>query len=68
MIENLRRDADKSMKTIDELCRTNVGLLTKNTELAKTLSTKEQAILDLEKALSEQKRLWARTLKKSSEA
>jgi chromosome segregation ATPase len=53
MIENLRKYADKSTKTIDELRSTNAELSTKNTKLAKTLSTKEQMILDLEKAPSE---------------
>jgi soluble cytochrome b562 len=46
MIEYLRKEADKSTKTIDDLS-------SKNSELAKTLSTKEQAIQDIEKALSE---------------
>jgi chromosome segregation ATPase len=50
MTENLHRDVDKSTTTIDELRSTNVEISTKNTELAKTLSMKEQAILDLEKA------------------
>jgi hypothetical protein len=50
MIENLRRGVDKSTTTTDELRSTNVEISTKNTELAKTLSMKEQAILDLEKA------------------
>jgi ABC-type branched-subunit amino acid transport system ATPase component len=53
MIENLRRGVDKSTTTTDELRSTNVEISTKNTELAKTLSMKEQAILDLEKALTE---------------
>jgi septal ring factor EnvC (AmiA/AmiB activator) len=53
MIENLRKDADKSTKTMDELHITNTKLAAKNAELAKTLSTKEQAILRLEKDLSE---------------
>jgi hypothetical protein len=47
MIENLRKDADKSTKTIDELRSVNAELSTKNTKLAKTLSTKEKAILDI---------------------
>jgi vacuolar-type H+-ATPase subunit I/STV1 len=54
MIENLHRDADKSTKTIDELRSTNIELSTKNIELAKTLSPKEQTILNLEKDLYEQ--------------
>jgi hypothetical protein len=41
MIENLRIDANKNTETIDELRNTNTELSTKNTELAKTLSTKE---------------------------
>jgi predicted nucleic acid-binding Zn-ribbon protein len=53
MIGNLRKAAYKSTKTIDELRSANNELSTKNTELVKTLSTKEQTILDLEKALSE---------------
>lgn len=46
MIEYLRKEADKSTKTIDDLS-------SKNSELTKTLSTKEQTIQDIEKALSE---------------
>jgi regulator of replication initiation timing len=46
MIEYLRKEADKSTKTIDDLSL-------KNSELTKTLSTKEQTIQDIEKALSE---------------
>jgi chromosome segregation ATPase len=46
MIENLRKEADKNTKTINELS-------SKNSELAKSLSMKEQAIQDLEKALYE---------------
>jgi chromosome segregation ATPase len=42
LIENLGRDVDKSTKTINELRSANAELSTKNTELAKTLSTKEQ--------------------------
>jgi chromosome segregation ATPase len=53
MIENLCKAADKSTKTIDVLRSANRKLLTKNTELAKSLSTKEQTILDLENTLSE---------------
>jgi predicted RNase H-like nuclease (RuvC/YqgF family) len=46
VIENLRKEADKSTKTVDDLS-------SKNSELAKTLSMKEHMIQDLEKALSE---------------
>jgi predicted RNase H-like nuclease (RuvC/YqgF family) len=46
VIENLRKEADKSTKTVDDLS-------SKNSELAKTLSMKEHMIEDLEKALSE---------------
>jgi hypothetical protein len=48
MIENLRKDHDKSLKTIEDL-RAN------NSDLAKSLSAKDRIILDLEKALTEQK-------------
>jgi chromosome segregation ATPase len=46
LIENLRKDCDKSSKVADDL-RVN------NADLAKTLSSKEQRIQDLEKALAE---------------
>jgi predicted nucleic acid-binding Zn-ribbon protein len=46
VIENLRKEADKSTKTVDDLS-------SKNSELAKTLSMKEHMIQDLEKDLSE---------------
>jgi predicted nucleic acid-binding Zn-ribbon protein len=46
MIENLRQEVDNNTKTVDELS-------SKNSELAKSLSTKEQTIQDLEKSLSE---------------
>jgi phage gp16-like protein len=48
LIENLRKDCDKSSKTAEDL-RVN------NTDLAKTLSGKEQKIQDLEKALADRK-------------
>jgi TolA-binding protein len=53
LIENLRQDIDKSTKTIEELRGVNTELSTRNSDLAKTLSSKEQKIQDLEKALSE---------------
>jgi acetyl-CoA carboxylase alpha subunit len=46
LIENLRKDHDKSSKTAEDL-RIN------NADLAKTLSHKEQKIHDLEKALAD---------------
>jgi hypothetical protein len=46
MIENLRKDHDKSSKAAEDL-RIN------NADLAKTLSSKEQNIQDLEKALAD---------------
>jgi hypothetical protein len=48
LIENLRKDHDKSIKTAEDL-RTN------NADLAKSLSSKEQKIQDLEKALTDQR-------------
>jgi predicted nucleic acid-binding Zn-ribbon protein len=48
LIENLRKDHDKSLKTAEDL-RTN------NTDLAKSLSSKEQKIQDLERALTDQR-------------
>jgi predicted nucleic acid-binding Zn-ribbon protein len=48
LIENLRKDHEKSLKTAEDL-RTN------NTDLARSLSSKEQKIQDLEKALIEQR-------------
>jgi hypothetical protein len=47
LIENLRKDHDKSSKVVEDL-RVN------NADLAKTLSSKEQRIQDLEKALASQ--------------
>jgi hypothetical protein len=46
MIENLRKDHDKSLKTTEDL-RTN------NSDLAKSLSVKDRRIQDLERALTE---------------
>jgi hypothetical protein len=46
LIENLRKDHDKPSKAAEDL-RVN------NVDLAKTLSTKEQKIQDLERALAE---------------
>jgi seryl-tRNA synthetase len=48
MIENLHKDHNKSLKTIEDL-RAN------NSDLPKSLSAKDRRILDLEKALAEQK-------------
>jgi HD superfamily phosphohydrolase len=48
LIENLRKDCDKSSKATEDLRANNV-------DLAKTLSSKEQKIQDLEKALADQK-------------
>jgi hypothetical protein len=48
LIENLRKNFDKSSKTVKDL-RVN------NANLAKTLSSKEQKIQDLERALASQK-------------
>jgi hypothetical protein len=53
MIEKLHKDSDKNAKTVDELCVSNAKLSTKNSNLVKTLSNKEQKIQDLKKALSE---------------
>jgi predicted nucleic acid-binding Zn-ribbon protein len=46
LIENLWKDHDKSSKAVEDL-RAN------NADLAKTLSSEEQKIQDLEKALSD---------------
>jgi chromosome segregation ATPase len=46
LIENLRKDHDKSLKATEDLG-------TNNTDLAKSLSSKEQKIQDLERALSD---------------
>jgi predicted nucleic acid-binding Zn-ribbon protein len=48
LIENLRKDHDKSLKTAEDL-RTN------NADLAKSLSSKDRKIQDLERALTEQR-------------
>jgi predicted nucleic acid-binding Zn-ribbon protein len=48
LIENLRKDHDKSLKTAEDL-RTNKA------DLAKSLSSKERKIQDLERALTEQR-------------
>jgi DNA repair exonuclease SbcCD ATPase subunit len=48
LIENLRKDHDKSLKTAEDL-RTN------NADLAKSLSSKDRRIQDLERALNEQR-------------
>jgi predicted nucleic acid-binding Zn-ribbon protein len=48
LIQNLRKDHDKSSKATEDL-RTN------NADLTKSLSSKEQKIQDLEKALSDQR-------------
>jgi uncharacterized protein YlxW (UPF0749 family) len=53
LIENLRKDSNRNAKVADELRASNTELSTKNSDLAKTLSNKEQKIQDLEKALSE---------------
>jgi chromosome segregation ATPase len=44
MIDNLRKDFDKNAKTVDALCVSNAELSTKNSDLAMTLSSKEQKI------------------------
>jgi hypothetical protein len=46
LIENLRKDHDKSSKVVEDLRHNNA-------DLAKTLSSKEQKIQDLERALVE---------------
>jgi predicted nucleic acid-binding Zn-ribbon protein len=56
LIENLRRNHDKSSK-IDEDLRAN------NVDLAKSLSSRERKIQDLEKALTEH---WEASRKKNS--
>jgi ABC-type branched-subunit amino acid transport system ATPase component len=53
LIENLCKDSDKNAKDVDELHVNSAELSTKNSDLAKTLSSKEQNIQDLERALSE---------------
>jgi chromosome segregation ATPase len=44
LIENLRKDSDRSAKAVDELRASNVELSTKNSDLAKSLSNNEQKI------------------------
>jgi DNA repair exonuclease SbcCD ATPase subunit len=53
MIQNLRKYVDKSITAINELCGANAELVTRNVDLAKTLSTREKTILNLEKVLTE---------------
>jgi vacuolar-type H+-ATPase subunit I/STV1 len=53
LIHNLRKDSDKVAKTVDELRVSNAKLSTKNSDLVKTLSAKEEKIQYLERALSE---------------
>jgi predicted RNase H-like nuclease (RuvC/YqgF family) len=48
LIENLHKDYNESSKTVEDL-RTN------NADLAKSLSSKEQKIQDLERALTDQR-------------
>jgi hypothetical protein len=55
LIENLRKDHDKSSKDVEDL-RTN------NVDLAKTLSNKEKRIQDLEKALADQRETSGRNI------
>jgi predicted nucleic acid-binding Zn-ribbon protein len=57
LIENLRKDFDKSSKAVDDLRVSNAGLSTRNSDLAKALSSKEQQIQDLEKVSSEQSQI-----------
>jgi hypothetical protein len=53
LIENLRKDHDKSLKTAEDLC-------TNNADLAKSLSSKDRKIQDLERALTEQREAWGK--------
>jgi seryl-tRNA synthetase len=48
LIENLRKDHDKSSKAVEDLRHNNA-------DLAKTVSSKEQKIRDLERALAERR-------------
>jgi hypothetical protein len=41
MFENLRKDSDKNGKTVNEIHVSNAELSTKNSDLAKTLRSKE---------------------------
>jgi vacuolar-type H+-ATPase subunit I/STV1 len=54
LIEKFWKDSDKNAKVVDELRVSNTELSTKNSDLAKTLSSKGHRIQDVEKALSEQ--------------
>jgi Rad3-related DNA helicase len=54
LIENLRQDSDRNAKTTNELHASKTELSTRNWDLAKNLSSKEQKFQDLEKALFEQ--------------
>jgi hypothetical protein len=55
LIENLRKDHDKSSKAAEDLC-------TNNADLAKSLSSKEQKIRDLERALTDQREALGRSI------
>jgi Rad3-related DNA helicase len=55
LIENLCKDHDKSLKTAEDL-RTN------NADLAKSLSSKEQKIQDLKRALTDQREASGRSV------
>jgi molecular chaperone GrpE (heat shock protein) len=55
LIENLRKDYDKSSKIAEDL-RVN------NVDLAKTLSSKEQNIQELERALASRKKALEREI------
>jgi hypothetical protein len=55
LIENLRKDHDKSSKAAEDL-RTN------NADLAKSLSSKEQKIRDLERALTDKREASGRSI------
>jgi hypothetical protein len=57
LIENLRKDYDKSSKAVDDL-RVN------NTDLVKTLSSKEQRIQDHEKVLAERDEIFVQEIDK----
>jgi chromosome segregation ATPase len=59
LIENLRKTRDKSSKIVEDL-RSN------NADLARSLSSKEQKIQDLEKASTEQRGLLRRRFLTSS--
>jgi chromosome segregation ATPase len=59
LIENIRKDYNKSSKTAEDLW-------TNNANLAKTLSSKEQKIRDLEKTLADQREASGKTFPKST--